>query len=94
MPRSPHPPRPLARTALVLALVLARPSAGQGQVTREDYQRADSLAELLPDLVVGEAEEPHWLDDGSGRFWYRVSVEGGDRFVLVEPDLPRKGPAF
>jgi dipeptidyl aminopeptidase/acylaminoacyl peptidase len=78
----------------VLALVLARPSAGQGQVTREDYQRADSLAELLPDLVVGEAEEPHWLDDGSGRFWYRVSVEGGDRFVLVEPDLPRKGPAF
>jgi dipeptidyl aminopeptidase/acylaminoacyl peptidase len=43
--------------------------------------------------VVGVASEPHWIEETS-RFWYRTSVEGGDRFVRVDPRVPEKAPAF
>jgi len=79
---------------LALPLLLALPVATDAQVTRQDYERADSLANLTRTLVVGEASDPSWLDDGTSRFWYRVSIEGGDRFVLVDPEVPKRGPAF
>jgi dipeptidyl aminopeptidase/acylaminoacyl peptidase len=81
----------LSRAALVL-LVLA-PVQAQAQGTRADYMRADSFAARARDLVVDVAEEPHWIDETS-RFWYRKSVEGGDRFVLVDANEATKASPF
>jgi hypothetical protein len=69
------------------------PGAALAQGTLEDYVRAESFAERTRDLVIDVAEAPNWISE-SNRFWYRKSVEGGDRFVLVDPTVPEKRPAF
>ena len=83
----------LLRTAMLAALVPAPfvPLAAQG--TRADYLRADSFAARTRDLVVDVAEEPHWIGETS-RFWYRKSVAGGDRFVLVDAEGGTRGEPF
>ena len=84
----------LSATLLGVAVLLcALPGALKAQGTLEDYLRADSFAVRTRDLVIDVAEEPNWIGESS-RFWYRKSVEGGDRFVLVDPAVPEKGPAF
>ncbi len=67
------------------------PLAAQG--TEADYLRADSFAARTSDLVVGVAEDPGWIE-GTQRFWYRTSVTGGHRFVLVDAAAASKAPAF
>lgn len=64
------------------------------RLTSDDYARAERLlGENAGDLVSGILEnDPVWLEDGD--FWYRVSAEGGHRFVLVEPDRGSHRPAF
>ncbi len=45
---------------------------------------------------LNERLDPHWLAGGS-RFWYRVGLPsegGGQRFVLVEAESGKRGPAF
>jgi dipeptidyl aminopeptidase/acylaminoacyl peptidase len=74
-------------------LGLLTPVSTRGQGTREDYVRADSFAERTRGLVVDVAGDPNWIGESS-RFWYRKSVEGGDRFVLVDPEEVRKTEAF
>ena len=63
-------------------------------LTVADYDRAAGLRERFeaPDLVTNLAGDAVWLP--SGRFWYRKSVTGGDSFVLVDPAVPVKRPAF
>ncbi len=43
-------------------------------------------------MVSGHQVEPHWLPDE--RFWYRVRVDVGNEFILVDPDRRRQRPAF
>jgi dipeptidyl aminopeptidase/acylaminoacyl peptidase len=77
----------------VAVILFGFPGAALAQGTLEDYVRAEGFAERTRDLVIDVAEEPNWIGEGN-RFWYRKSVEGGDRFVLVDPTVPEKGPAF
>ena len=77
--------------SLVSGMLLTAPAGAQ--VTRADYARADTLADRLSDLVVDVAEEPEWIGE-SNRFWYRKSVAGGHRFVLVDAEAARRAPAF
>jgi hypothetical protein len=82
------------RTLPLLALTaLLLPTSASPQGTRADYLRADSFAAKTRGLVVDVAEAPNWIGETS-RFWYRKSVEGGHAFVLVNPLVPEKGPAF
>ncbi|MHC4235629.1 MAG: DPP IV N-terminal domain-containing protein, partial [Planctomycetota bacterium] len=84
----------MSKGQLAFAVLLCGfPGAVGAQGTLEDYIRADSFAVRTRDLVVDVAEEPNWIGDSS-RFWYRKSVEGGDRFVLVDPTVAEKRPAF
>lgn len=58
-----------------------------------DYRRALELEDRLEGTVIRVPEEPHW-SEGSDRFWYRVSVRGGDAFVLVDAESREKRRAF
>ena len=78
----------------VLALTVlpaAPPAAAQG--TLEDYRRAANVRQRLDDLTVGVAGAPTWID-GTSSFWYRLSVTGGNEFVLVDAETQQKTPAF
>jgi dipeptidyl aminopeptidase/acylaminoacyl peptidase len=93
-------PRPTSRTStpariaflLVAAALIARVAAAQG--TLDDYRRAATVTQRYADRTVGLFQgSPNWIDNTS-RFWYRVSVTGGNRFVVVDPDAWSRQPAF
>src|SRR5579872_2555695 len=63
------------------------------QVTEADYQRANSLREKLQALALNVPGPMNWIE-GTDRFWYRKSVEGGHAFVVVDADKLSKSPAF
>ena len=83
----------LVRAAIALPPLLTASLHAQG--TAADYARADSFAAraLQGDFVVGVAEEPHWIGE-TGRFWYRTTVAGGTRFMVVDPVKRRRDAAF
>ncbi|HEX7048883.1 MAG TPA: DPP IV N-terminal domain-containing protein [Longimicrobiales bacterium] len=83
----------LRRLPALLPALLLLPLAAHAQGTLADYERALSLPDRLDGLVVGVPEAPHWIE-GTDRFWYRKSVEGGDAFVLVDAAAREKRPAF
>ncbi|NJD66774.1 MAG: S9 family peptidase, partial [Chloroflexi bacterium] len=83
-------PRSAVRLLLVATLL---PTTLFGQGTRADYARADSFAARTRGLVVGIAEDPTWLEGGA-RFWYRTSVTGGNRFVLVDAATGQQSAPF
>ena len=72
-------------------LPAARPAAARG--TLEDYRQAATVRQRLDGLTVGVADAPTWID-GTSRFWYRLSVAGGQEFVLVDAETQQKTPAF
>ncbi len=78
--------------ALGLALVLV-PALASGQGTLTDYQRASTIMRRLDGLTTGLVQGPNWIGD-SDQLWYRVSVSGGSRFVLVDAAAATKRPAF
>ena len=85
----------LAIVLLVLAVSAARqpaPGAAAAVVTPADYARARAVQARFEGKARGVAEIPAWLP--SGQFWYRVSVDGGHRFVMVDPASRAKQPAF
>jgi dipeptidyl aminopeptidase/acylaminoacyl peptidase len=82
------------RLAGLLALLGAlTPLPGAAQGTRADYLQADSFAARARRLVSGVAETPTWIAESS-RFWYRKSVQGGDRFVLVDATAGNRSEPF
>lgn len=78
---------------LIVFCLLWLPGLARAQGTLEDYLRADELEEKYKGLAVNVAENPTWLEDAA-RFWYRKSVKGGHRFVLVDVDELEKRDAF
>ena len=65
------------------------PARAQG--TREDFERADTLAELYRGKTFGERIEPHWFDNGKS-LWFRVETgtnQGRFRAARVDGDVPR-----
>jgi len=87
------PRRSLSPYALSVLLLLALPMLGRAQGTRADYERSNAVATRISGLVVNEADAPHWIGS-TDRFWYRKSVEGGDRFVLVDATTGAKTEPF
>ena len=65
------------------------------QGSREDYQRAMSLAQRTENTVFRASIQPQWIAGGGGQFWYRV-VSGPDRqeFIFVDPDRGIREPLF
>lgn len=85
------------RIHLSVALLLAAPFAAAAQspraFTADDYARAERfLGANTSPLVSGTARGVSWMPDG--RFWYRVSVVGGTRVILVDPDRRTRAEAF
>jgi dipeptidyl aminopeptidase/acylaminoacyl peptidase len=87
----------IERAAFVFAVTFlfqAFPRPGDAQVTVADYDRATGLRERFeaPGMVTNVADAPVWLS--SGKLLYRKSVAGGYGFVVVDPAIPEKKPAF
>src|SRR5688572_17210990 len=89
-------------TTLLLAVLVLLPvvSNVRAQGTLEDYRRAATMTQrfggptvggLVTGLVQGGVS---WVGNGTNLFTYRVSVKGGNQFVLVDPDAWTRGPAF
>jgi dipeptidyl aminopeptidase/acylaminoacyl peptidase len=83
------------RTSVLIAFVLpAMPAALAAQNVVANYDRAAGLQARFeaPGLVSNLTGDAVWLP--SGRFWYRKSIAGGNSFLLVDPGVPAKQPAF
>ena len=85
---------PALRTATLVALALAASAAAAAaQITSTRYARADRfLSWNAGTLVSGDEMSPQWLD--GNRFWYRNRAGEGHEFVLVDPSVPSRRPAF
>src|SRR5687768_386670 len=68
----------------------------RAQGTLEDYRRASTITQRYANLTVGLVGPggPQWVGNGTNLFTYRVSVKGGNQYVLVDPDAWTKRPAF
>ena len=93
------PQRSFVRTAVPalagLLTLLASPSTplAAQQRTATDYARAESfLGSNAGMLVSGDQAAPRWLE--GDRFWYRSRIVGGHEFILVDPSVPSRQPAF
>ncbi len=76
------------------ALWILAPLAAQQQLTREDYARAERfLAWNIKTLAFKTNVVPRFIGK-SDRFWYRNDTRDGTEFVLVDPALNTRRPAF
>ena len=66
---------------LAMLLVLVAPALG-AQGTMADYQRAAGLQKRYTGLVVDSPDAPVWIE-GTSRFWYKKSVNGGGTAIVV-----------
>ncbi|MDH6521864.1 dipeptidyl-peptidase-4 [Streptomyces sp. SAI-135] len=58
------------------------------------YRTAEQLLRHnRPKLVSGGRIRPRWIEGGA-RFWYRIDTSDGLRFLLVDPGLGSRKPAF
>jgi dipeptidyl aminopeptidase/acylaminoacyl peptidase len=74
-------------------LLLAAAGIAGAQGTLDDYRRAATIGQRYAGLTVGITDGVNWIGD-SNRFWYRVSVPGGHRFVVVDADAWTRRAAF
>ncbi|MDP4185445.1 MAG: DPP IV N-terminal domain-containing protein [Bacteroidota bacterium] len=65
---------------------------GFGQVTKSDYQRADSTRRFNK-LVYQTSISPEWVEK-SHTFWYRVKTRRGEEYYIVDSDKRIKKEAF
>lgn len=80
------------RILQVCCLSLLLPWAtGNAQVTKADYQRADTILKL-ENQVYSPAVKPHWLGD-SHFFWYQNREKTGMVFYLVDAETGKKNKA-
>jgi dipeptidyl aminopeptidase/acylaminoacyl peptidase len=84
--------RQLRALVLVIA-VLVLPGKAAAQGTQADYERASSVNERLSPLILGQPTGPEWLGQ-SNRFWYRVTVDGGSEWRVVDATAVQQGPLF
>ena len=76
------------------ALGILTPLAAQQQLTREDYARAERyLIWNIGKLVFKIQVAPQFVGT-SDRFWYRNDTRDGKEFVLIDPALNMRRPAF
>ena len=84
-------------SALVLAVWLALPPAGQAQAGRPMLDRYARAEQLLPwntgRIVFGDEVDPQWYKDGT-RFWFRNKTKAGADFLTVDPVSSAVRPLF
>ena len=83
-------------TTTLWSTLVGVPLLASGQGTLEDYRRSASINQRVnvPSLTVGLVNGGvNWVGN-SNQAWYRVSVRGGNQFVLVDADAWTKAPAF
>ena len=79
---------------MLLASMLAVSPALAGEVTRDDYARAERmLGWNAANLVSGSPVDPQWIEE-EDRFWYLKRVPGGHQFIYVDPAAGVQRPAF
>jgi dipeptidyl aminopeptidase/acylaminoacyl peptidase len=81
------------RLALLTLAVALVPAGVQAQGTLEDYRRADALRDEYEALAINLPGPATWIGE-TGRFWYRLAVKGGARFVVFDVTTGAKTPAF
>ena len=77
--------------SIIIGMLLTSLST-KGQVTAEDYARADSTSRWT-DLVYYNNVDVHWIDD-SHKFWYSVNTRKGTEYKLVDAENLKIAPAF
>jgi dipeptidyl-peptidase 4 len=83
----------LLKVLIGLALVVS-PLAAEQQLTREDYARAEQyLIWNIGKLAFKTQVVPRFIGR-SDRFWYKLNTRDGKEFVLIDPALNTKQPAF
>lgn len=80
------------QAALVIIFLLV-PVLLQGQVTAEEYERANNLQEQFEGKALNVIDEPTWIGD-THHLWYRKTVQEGHKFIWVDADNKRKRDAF
>lgn len=86
--------RGLWRHSALWSALLLLPGALYAQGTLEDYRRAATITQRYANLTVGLVQGgANWIGN-TNQLWYRVSVTGGNQFVLVDADAWIKQPAF
>ena len=93
----PSAPRPMRITmlacCLLTVLLLCYMSPLQAQGTREDYQRAEAMKEVMDGKMYHAPGSFHWLD-GEEKFWYVKQTPKGREFMLVDAAKRSKKAAF
>jgi hypothetical protein len=79
--------------ALALTITMALPSGATAQGTPADYARAEGLRTTYESLAVDIAG-PATAIGQTHRLWYRKTVRGADKFVVVDADTGQRQPAF
>src|SRR5688572_5175561 len=80
--------------ALLFTIPLALlPVLAEAQGTQADYERATSVNDRLTPLILGQPSAAEWLGQSS-RFWYRVTVDGGNEWRLVDATTAQQGLLF
>lgn len=76
---------------MILLLGLATSTTLEAQLTKADYQRADTILKL-ESRVYSPGVRPNWLQD-SHYFWYQNREPGGNVYYLVNAETGRKEKA-
>jgi dipeptidyl-peptidase 4 len=63
------------------------------RLTEADYERAENMLSWnLSGTVFRQSVNPQWIDDS--QFWYRVSTETGNEYILVNASSQTRDHAF
>ena len=77
---------------LGVLLALLAPVSVWGQVTVDDYLRADSIVKLN-ELVYNEIHDVTWIDS-SAMFWYSIKGRDGMEYKIVDAEKSDKSYVF
>ncbi len=77
--------------AALMALAITTGLMAQGRLA--DYERAFGLRERFQKAALNVVDRVEWVEK-TPRFWYRVSVAGGFRFMVFDAEKLSKEPAF
>jgi len=75
-----------------ILFMLISTGALNAQLTKEDYERADTIRKL-GNLIYFDDARPVW-QDSTHILWYRVTTKRGKEYFLVDPVKKEKRPAF
>jgi hypothetical protein len=76
---------------LTIFAVLLFQYVGSAQITKADYQRADST-DQYPDMVFNDRLLPQWVSEQA--FWYKINTRKGDEYFLVDAEKVQKKVLF